>query len=47
MKLKCPNKKCGYTWEYKGKNKFYTSCPRCKYNVKIPLVSDEKNKKEE
>ena len=35
MKLKCPNKKCEYEWEYKGESKFYTSCPRCKFNVKI------------
>lgn len=35
MKLKCPNKKCRYEWEYSGKGKFYTSCPVCKYNVRV------------
>ncbi len=35
MKLKCPNKICLHLWEYKGKSKFYTSCPRCRYNVNI------------
>jgi predicted Zn-ribbon and HTH transcriptional regulator len=33
--LKCPNKKCGYEWEYKGTAPFYTSCPRCKSSVKV------------
>ena len=31
--MKC--KKCGYSWEYKGKSKFYASCPRCRTNIKI------------
>jgi hypothetical protein len=33
--LKCPNKKCGYEWEYKGSAPFYTSCPRCRSSVKV------------
>jgi len=32
-KLKC--KKCGYEWEYKGKSEYYTSCPRCRANVRV------------
>ncbi len=35
MKLKCSNKKCDYEWEYKGRMKFYATCPNCRYKVKI------------
>ena len=35
MKLKCKRKICGREWEYKGKKKFYASCPDCKTSVKI------------
>jgi len=41
MKLKCPNKKCNYEWEYKGDNPFYGVCPRCKSSVKIKQGEDE------
>ena len=34
MKLICPNKKCKYEWDYNGKAPFYTSCPRCKGQVR-------------
>ena len=33
MKLKC--QRCKHEWEYKGKNKWFTSCPKCKTSVKI------------
>ncbi len=33
MKLKCNN--CKYEWEYKGKSKYYATCPRCLQKVKI------------
>ena len=33
--MKCPNPKCGYKWEYKGKALFYTSCPRCLHRVNL------------
>ena len=26
--------RCGHTWDYTGKSKWYTSCPRCKTTVK-------------
>ena len=43
MKLKC--RRCGYAWEYGGKAPFYTSCPRCKTNVKTNgEIKDGKNK---
>jgi len=32
-KLKC--KRCGYEWEYNGTGYMYTSCPRCRTNVKL------------
>ena len=35
MKLKCPKKECQYVWDYNGEADFYTSCPRCKTNVRI------------
>ena len=33
VKLKCRN--CGYVWEYKGKNPYYATCPRCLRKVSI------------
>lgn len=33
IKLAC--KHCDYEWEYKGESKYYASCPRCLYRVKI------------
>jgi hypothetical protein len=35
MKLKCKRKGCGYAWDYKGKSKFYATCPNCLNKVKI------------
>jgi len=33
MWLKCPH--CGHVWNYKGKQKYYTNCPRCMFKVNI------------
>jgi len=33
VKLRCNH--CDYTWDYQGKNRFYATCPRCKYKVKV------------
>ena len=33
--LKCPNRKCGYIWNYKGDSKFKACCPRCGYRVNV------------
>jgi hypothetical protein len=44
MKLKCPNKKCKYEWDFNGKSKFYTSCPRCLHKVKIREEEDGRKK---
>lgn len=27
--------KCNYDWSYKGKSRFYATCPMCKTNVKL------------
>ena len=31
--MKC--KRCGYRWDYKGNSNYYTSCPRCRANIKV------------
>ena len=33
MKLKCKN--CEYEWDYGGSQKYYATCPQCRYKVKI------------
>jgi NADH-quinone oxidoreductase subunit E len=53
VKLRCNH--CDYTWDYKGKNKFYATCPRCKFKVKVSdnvetqspkaIIVEEKNRK--
>ncbi len=49
MELKC--KKCGYGWDYMGKNAFYASCARCRTSVNIRKYMEAHNivigKKEE
>jgi len=37
IKLTC--KRCGYTWIYRGNSMYWTSCPRCRANVKIETSS--------
>ena len=32
MRLECSH--CHYIWDYRGKNKFYATCPQCRYKVK-------------
>ena len=44
MKLKCPNKKCNYEWDYQGEHEFYATCPRCLAKVKITQTNS--NRKE-
>lgn len=41
-KLTCQNKKCRYSWMYKGNAKVYAHCPRCSYKV---LINQNKKKK--
>ncbi len=33
MKLKCS--KCKHAWNYKGKSKYYATCPHCYNKVKV------------
>ena len=33
MLLRCG--RCGYGWDYGGKSKWYTSCPRCRTTVRV------------
>ena len=33
--VKCDNKECGYTWEFKGKSTFYAQCPMCRVYTKL------------
>ena len=35
VKLMCPNIDCGHKWIYRGKSKFYASCPFCRTNVHV------------
>ena len=46
VKLKCPRESCGYVWEYNGKSKFITSCPRCRTSVTISKAEVKERKKE-
>jgi len=43
MKMKC--KRCRYEWDYKGTSQFYTSCPRCRSNIKVVDENERRNKK--
>ena len=33
IKLTCNN--CDHTWDYSGNQKFYCTCPNCRYKVNI------------
>ena len=34
MLLECQH--CGYIWDYGGGNRFYATCPQCRYKVRVP-----------
>jgi len=40
LKLECSH--CHYVWDYRGENRFYATCPQCRYKVKVPQGSAEK-----
>lgn len=42
MKVKC--RKCNHEWEYKGKSKFYVTCPNCYNKVNIQKKLDSLRK---
>ena len=35
MIIKCTKEDCKHEWNYKGKSKFYATCPNCYRKVKI------------
>jgi hypothetical protein len=35
IELTCSNVDCGHKWMYRGKSKFYASCPFCRTNVHV------------
>jgi hypothetical protein len=35
VKIRCPKRNCGYTWNYGGQFLFYATCPQCRKSVKI------------
>ena len=35
MRLKCPNKKCGYCWNYYGDSEHLATCPTCHTRMSI------------
>ena len=36
VELTCKNKKHkSYTWDYKGKSKFFASCPKCHSSIRV------------
>ena len=39
--LKC--KRCGYEWEYKGRKRWYATCPDCNTKVRI-AINETSNK---
>jgi hypothetical protein len=43
MLLRCPNKICGYEWDYRGKRVKYATCPSCLYKVPIRPVNSNTN----
>lgn len=45
MKVKCD--RCEKEWEYKGKNKYYATCPDCHNAVKLRDLPPQKLHSEE
>lgn len=43
-RIKCNKKKCGHEWDYKGKQKFYATCPQCLTKVNIEKWQVKKKK---
>jgi len=44
-KVRCQH--CGYVWDYRGRGAFYTTCPRCRFKVKLPEEAVERREAEE
>jgi len=39
MKLKCYH--CGYVWNFKGKQPYFATCPRCNWRLRIKRARRE------
>lgn len=39
-------KKCKYLWIYKGKSKYFATCPRCHNLINVNKLVEETNGKE-
>ena len=39
MRLRCRH--CGHEWDYKGRSKYYATCPVCYYKVRIRESSED------
>jgi len=44
MKLKC--RKCKYEWDWKGKHKYYATCPRCLSKINVEKIFGAKEAKQ-
>ena len=42
MKLKCAH--CAYSWNYQGASKWWASCPRCLWKVKVASNNNNNSK---
>ena len=42
MRLRCHH--CGHEWDYKGKSKYYATCPVCYYKVRIRESSKDNSR---
>ena len=39
IKVKC--EKCGHSWNYDGKSKWYLACPKCKNTININELTEK------
>ena len=42
IKVKC--EKCGHSWDYHGKSKWYLACPKCKNTININELTEKKDR---
>ena len=42
-RVKC--EKCGYSWDYDGKSKWYLACPKCKNTININELTENRQNK--
>jgi hypothetical protein len=44
MEMKC--QRCGYEWNYEGRNYYYATCPKCFTKVSYRLNKERNEKKD-